>query len=91
MLPLPILDGGKFIHIIIDKKMSEKAVNATMWAIYAFTLLIILYFEIVFAVFCNMEFEKQSEQSFSPEYFLENTAILPHLVQFTKEIFITQI
>ena len=42
MLPLPILDGGKFIHIIIDKKMSEKAVNATMWAIYAFTLLIFI-------------------------------------------------
>ncbi|MFQ6025570.1 MAG: site-2 protease family protein [Nitrosopumilaceae archaeon] len=38
MLPLPILDGGKFIHTIIDKKMSEKAVNGTMWAVYAFTL-----------------------------------------------------
>lgn len=37
MLPLPILDGGKFIHSIIDKKISEAAVNRTMWAIYAFT------------------------------------------------------
>lgn len=37
MLPLPILDGGKFIHTIIDKKISEKAVNGTMWAVYAFT------------------------------------------------------
>lgn len=37
MLPLPILDGGKFIHSIIDKKISDVAVNRTMWAIYAFT------------------------------------------------------
>ena len=37
MLPLPILDGGKFIHTIIDKKFSDKAVNITMWGIYAFT------------------------------------------------------
>jgi membrane-associated protease RseP (regulator of RpoE activity) len=37
MLPLPILDGGKFIHSIIDKKMSDLTVNRTMWAIYAFT------------------------------------------------------
>ncbi len=37
MLPLPILDGGKFIHTIIDKKISEKAVNGAMWGIYAFT------------------------------------------------------
>jgi membrane-associated protease RseP (regulator of RpoE activity) len=37
MLPLPILDGGKFIHTIIDKRISEKAVNGVMWAIYAFT------------------------------------------------------
>jgi len=40
MLPLPILDGGKFIHTIIDKKMSEKSVNGTMWAIYAFTFVL---------------------------------------------------
>ena len=37
MLPLPILDGGKFIHTIIDKRISEKAVNGVMWGIYAFT------------------------------------------------------
>ena len=37
MLPLPILDGGKFIHTIIDKKISEKSVNGIMWGIYAFT------------------------------------------------------
>ena len=37
MLPLPILDGGKFIHIIIDKRFSDKAVKMTMWMIYAFT------------------------------------------------------
>jgi len=37
MLPLPILDGGKFIHTIIDKKISDGAVNGIMWSIYAFT------------------------------------------------------
>ena len=37
MLPLPILDGGKFIHTIIDKRISDKAVNGVMWGIYAFT------------------------------------------------------
>ncbi len=37
MLPLPILDGGKFIHTIIDQKISEKAINVVMWGIYAFT------------------------------------------------------
>lgn len=37
MLPLPILDGGKFIHSIIEKKISEKSVNVFMWSIYAFT------------------------------------------------------
>ena len=40
MLPLPILDGGKFIHTIIDKKISEKSVNVAMLAIYAFTFII---------------------------------------------------
>ncbi len=40
MLPLPILDGGKFIHIIIDKRMSENAVNGVMWGIYAFTFIL---------------------------------------------------
>ncbi|MBT6468293.1 MAG: site-2 protease family protein, partial [Thaumarchaeota archaeon] len=37
MLPLPILDGGKFIHTIIDKRFSEKSVNVVMWGIYGFT------------------------------------------------------
>ncbi len=40
MLPLPILDGGKFIHSIIDKKMSEKAVNSVMIGLYAFTFIV---------------------------------------------------
>jgi Zn-dependent protease len=40
MLPLPILDGGKFIHSIIDKKISEKNINSMMWGIYAFTFLL---------------------------------------------------
>ncbi|MDC0169660.1 site-2 protease family protein [Candidatus Nitrosopelagicus sp.] len=39
MLPLPILDGGKFIHTIIEGNISEKAVNGTMIAIYAFTFI----------------------------------------------------
>ena len=38
MLPLPILDGGKFVHSIIVGRTSESRVNAIMWAIYAFTL-----------------------------------------------------
>ena len=37
MLPLPILDGGKFIHTIIDKRVSEKSVNGIMWGIYGCT------------------------------------------------------
>ncbi len=37
MLPLPILDGGKFVHIIIDKRISDKSVNIVMWIIYGFT------------------------------------------------------
>ena len=40
MLPLPILDGGKFIHTIIDKKISEKTVNGIMWGTYAFTFIL---------------------------------------------------
>jgi len=40
MLPLPILDGGKFIHTIIDGKIPEKAVNGTMMGVYAFTFII---------------------------------------------------
>jgi len=33
------LDGGKFIHTIIEGKISEKAVNGTMIAVYAFTFI----------------------------------------------------
>ena len=40
MLPLPILDGGKFIHIIIDKRIPDKSVNAVRWGIYAFTFVL---------------------------------------------------
>ena len=40
MLPLPILDGGKFIHIIIDKRFSDKGVKTVMWIIYAFTFIL---------------------------------------------------
>ena len=40
MLPLPILDGGKFIHIIIDKRISDNAVNGVMRGIYAFTFVL---------------------------------------------------
>ena len=39
MLPLPILDGGKFIHTIIDGKVSEKTVNGAMMTVYAFTFI----------------------------------------------------
>jgi Zn-dependent protease len=37
MLPLPILDGGKFIHSIIEKKISDKALKGAMWSIYSLT------------------------------------------------------
>jgi membrane-associated protease RseP (regulator of RpoE activity) len=37
MLPLPILDGGKFIQSIIEKSISDKAVKVTMWSVYALT------------------------------------------------------
>ena len=40
MLPLPILDGGKFIYTIIEKKASEQKINGIMWAIYAFTFVL---------------------------------------------------
>ena len=40
MLPLPILDGGKFIHTIIDKRISDNALNGIMWGIYAFTFIL---------------------------------------------------
>lgn len=37
MLPLPILDGGKFVHIIISDKMRASRVNGVMWGVYSFT------------------------------------------------------
>ncbi len=40
MLPLPILDGGKFIHSIIEKKISDRSVNGIMWSIYGFTFVL---------------------------------------------------
>jgi len=40
MLPLPILDGGKFIYTIIEKKTSERKVNAIMFSIYGITFAI---------------------------------------------------
>jgi len=40
MLPLPILDGGKFIYTIIENKASEQKINGIMWAIYAFTFVL---------------------------------------------------
>ena len=40
MLPLPILDGGKFLYTIIEKNASERKINVIMWSVYAFTLII---------------------------------------------------
>jgi membrane-associated protease RseP (regulator of RpoE activity) len=40
MLPLPILDGGKFIYTIIDKKASEAKINAIMFSVYGITFTI---------------------------------------------------
>lgn len=40
MLPLPILDGGKFVHSIIEKKMSDKALKGTMMSLYVVTFLL---------------------------------------------------
>ena len=40
MLPLPILDGGKFIHTIIDGRASESTVTGIMWGVYAFTFVL---------------------------------------------------
>ena len=40
MLPLPILDGGKFIYTIIEKKASERKINAIMFSIYGITFAI---------------------------------------------------
>ena len=40
MLPLPILDGGKFLYTIIEKNASERKINVIMWSVYAFTLIV---------------------------------------------------
>ena len=40
MLPLPILDGGKFIHTIIDGRISEKNLNGAMMAVYAVSFIV---------------------------------------------------
>jgi len=40
MLPLPILDGGKFIYTIIEKNTSEQKIKIIMWSVYAFTFII---------------------------------------------------
>ena len=40
MLPLPILDGGKFIHTIIEGKASERAITMVMYSVYAFTFVL---------------------------------------------------
>ena len=37
MLPLPILDGGKFIQTIIEGKMNERMLTWVMYGVYAFT------------------------------------------------------
>lgn len=42
MLPLPILDGGKFVQILIEGHTSEYNVNRIMWAIYGFTFAIFI-------------------------------------------------
>ena len=40
MLPLPILDGSKFIHTIIEGKASERTVTVVMYGVYAFTFVL---------------------------------------------------
>jgi len=40
MLPLPILDGGKFLYTIIEKHASERKINVIMWSVYAFTFIL---------------------------------------------------
>ncbi|MEK6877178.1 MAG: site-2 protease family protein, partial [Thermoproteota archaeon] len=40
MLPLPILDGGKFIQSIIEKSISDKIVKSVMWSLYGFTFIL---------------------------------------------------
>jgi len=40
MLPLPILDGGKFVHSILDERISERAVTVIMIGTYVFTFVL---------------------------------------------------
>lgn len=40
MLPLPILDGGKFIHSIIERTVSDKIIKSVMWSLYGFTFVL---------------------------------------------------
>lgn len=40
MLPLPILDGGKFVQIIIEGRASEKTISGIMYGIYIFTFVL---------------------------------------------------
>lgn len=40
MLPLPILDGGKFIQIIIEGRASEQTLTGIMYGIYIFTFVL---------------------------------------------------
>lgn len=40
MLPLPILDGGKFIQTIIEGRMSEQKATILMYGIFAFTFIL---------------------------------------------------
>ena len=41
MLPLPILDGGKFIHTIIEGRMAERTVTTVMYTVYALTFVLL--------------------------------------------------
>lgn len=40
MLPLPILDGGKFVYILIEGRVSEQAVAGIMYGVYIFTFIL---------------------------------------------------
>ena len=43
MMPLPFVDGGKFIQNIIMAKISEKRVKIIMWIVYSFTLALFVF------------------------------------------------
>lgn len=51
MLPLPILDGGKFIHTIIEGRMAERTVTKVMYTVYVFTF-------VIFALNLGLTFQK---------------------------------